>query len=92
MRKQGDEWYNFAEDELPNPKEFQERQMKSAMKAMAMFVQQQMQQSKLTGVPLDISVQAVAQAVTKQQMLDNNPMLGQELQKHQKQQKQLAAQ
>ena len=57
-----------------------------------MFVQQQMQQSKLTGVPLDISVQAVAQAITKQQMLDNNPMLGQELQKHQKQQKQLAAQ
>lgn len=86
LRKQGDEWYNFAEDELPSPKEFQERQMKSAMKAMQMFVQQQMQQSELTGQPLGIDVKAVAQAITKQQMLDNNPMLGQEMQKKQKQQ------
>lgn len=81
LRKNGDEWYNFAEDSLPSQKEFQKRQMQSAMKAVMAYIQQMNAQNQMTGQPPAADLQALTQMVTRQQMMDNNPMLAQEMQK-----------
>ena len=58
--------------------QFQQKQMASAMKALQMFMTQNNQMSQATGVPAPNPQQQlpqIAQAITKQQMLDNNPAL-----------------
>ena len=75
LKKQGNEWYNFAEDDLMSQDEFLKKQMASALKAMQLYMQQQAQQSQVTGQPPQIDPALIAQAITKQQMLDSNPAL-----------------
>lgn len=75
LKKQGNEWYNFAETDLMSQAEFQKKQMASAMQALQIYMQQQNQQAQITGQQPQYDMQAISQAVTKQQMLDNNPAL-----------------
>ena len=78
LKKQGNEWYSFSENDLMDEQQFQQKQMASAMKALQMFMTQNNQMSQATGVPAPNPQQQlpqIAQAITKQQMLDNNPAL-----------------
>lgn len=75
LKKQGNEWYNFAEVDLMNQEQFKEKQMESAMSALAMYMQQQNHMTQITGQQPQYDMQAISQAITKQQMLDNNPSL-----------------
>ena len=75
LKKQGNEWYNFSEDDLPSMEEFQKKMEKSAIKALAQYVKQVNQQSQITGQKPQYNLQDLTQQISKQQMLDNNPPL-----------------
>lgn len=75
LKKQSNEWYNFAEDDLPSMEEFQKKMEKSAIKALAQYVQMQNQQAQVTGQPVQYNLNDLKQQISKQQMLDNNPPL-----------------
>ena len=86
LRKNGNEWYDFAQDELPSPKEFEQRQMQTAIKAVMAYAQQIKAQAQITGQPPGADLQALMQMITRAQMMQNNPMLAQEMQKQQQKQ------
>jgi hypothetical protein len=64
------------------------KQMQSALKAVQAYMMQAATQAQVTGQKPVVDLPTIAQAVTKQQMLDNNPKLAamqaQEEQKAQK--------
>ena len=76
----GGRWKNIGDVDLLSPEDFDKQQMQVAMQAIQALFQQAEQSKKVTGVAPDPrQVMAGApEAVTKAQMVDYNPALGEE--------------
>ena len=60
--------------------------MQTAIKAVMAYAQQIKAQAQITGQPPGADLQALMQMITRAQMMQNNPMLAQEMQKQQQKQ------
>jgi hypothetical protein len=66
-------WKNFAETDLMSPEQFSQKQMQTAMQAVAMYFEKMKQNEQVTGVAQPPNMQDIAQQVTGAQAAAANP-------------------
>lgn len=84
LKTLGPRWANFAEDDMPDPKELDAMLQDATFKAVSQFMNQMQQQQQITGVQPQVNPDQLKSTVADAQSAAYNPALAEAAQKAQK--------